>query len=56
MFNLSENYTVDRPVVKCDYISYTLPSVNLVYGEDIQIFIHLPREDCAVSLKEVISN
>ena len=50
MFNLSQEYAVDRPILNCDYISYTLPSSNLVNGENYQIFIKIPREYSATSL------
>ena len=43
---------VDRPVVECDYIRYTLPSLNLLNGENNQIFIDIPREDGVISLKD----
>ena len=34
MFNLSQQYAVDRPIPKCDFIRYTQPSLNLVNGEE----------------------
>ena len=52
MLNLSQKYAVDRPILKCDYIRYTPPSLNLVNGENNQIFIDIPREDSAISLKD----
>ena len=52
MFNLSQKHIVDRPILKCDYIRYTPPSLNLVNGENNQIFIDIPREDSAISLKD----
>ena len=50
MFNLSQKYAVDRPTLKCDVIRYTPPPLNLVNGENNQIFILIPREDSAISL------
>ena len=55
MFNLSQNHAVDKPVRKCDYIRYTPPSLNLVNGEINQIFIDIPREDSAISLRDILS-
>ena len=51
IFILSQNYAPDRPILKCDYIEYTPPSLNLVNGENYQIFIDIPREDSAISFK-----
>ena len=33
MFNISQKHAVDRPILKCDYLRYTPPSLNLVRGE-----------------------
>ena len=52
MFNLSQKHPVDRPIIKCDYIRYTPPSLNLVNDEKNQIFIDIPRQDSAISLKD----
>ena len=50
MFNLSQKH--DRPSRKCDYIRYTPPFLNIVNGEKTQIFIIIPREVSAISLKD----
>ena len=52
MFNISQNYSIDRPVVKCDYFRYTPLPLNLVIGENNQIFFCIPREESAISLKD----
>ena len=52
MFNLSQKFAVDRLILKSDYIRYKPPSLNLVKGENNQIFIDIPREDSAISLKD----
>ena len=52
MFNLSHKNVFDRPVLKCDLIRYTPPWLNLVNGENNQIFIDIPRDDSAISLKD----
>ena len=51
MFNLSQNFAVHRPILKCDYIRYTQASLSLVNGEFIQIYIDIPRDHSAFSLK-----
>ena len=52
MINKSQKYAVDRPILKCDYIRYTPPSLNLVNGENNQFFIDIPREESAISLED----
>ena len=52
LFTLSQNNVFDRPILNWDYIRYTPPSLNLVNGENNQIFIDIPREDRAISLKD----
>ena len=52
MFYLSQKDAVDVPVLKCDYIRYTPPLLNLVNGESIQICIDIHRKDTAPSLKD----
>ena len=51
MFNLSQKNAVDRPILKCNFNSYTLPSLYLVNGEYNQVFTDIPREYSAISLK-----
>ena len=51
-FRLSQNYAIDRPLFKWDYIGYTPLSLTLVRGEINQVFIDIPREDSASSLKD----
>ena len=51
IFNISQKHVVGRAILKCDFITYTPPSLNLVNGETNQIFIDLPREGRAISLK-----
>ena len=52
MFNLSQKYAVDRPILKYDYIRYNPLSLNLVNAENNQIFIDMPREDSAITFKD----
>ena len=52
LFKLSKKHVIDRPILKCDCIRYTPPSLNLINGKCNQIFIDLPREYSAISLKD----
>ena len=52
MFNLSKKNAVDRTILKCDFITYTPPSLNLVNGKNNQTFDDIPREEKAFSLKD----
>ena len=44
MFSLSQKHAVDRPILTCDFIRYTPPSLSNVNGENNQIFFDIPRE------------
>ena len=39
MFNLSQKYAVDRPILQWYNVLYTPPSLNLLKGEIIEIFL-----------------
>ena len=52
MFHLSQKHAADRPSLNFEFIRYTPPSLNLVDGENIQIFVDKPREDSAVSMRD----
>ena len=52
MFNISQKHSFDRPILKCDFIRHTPPSLNLLNGENNQIFIDIAREKSAISLKD----
>ena len=56
MLNLSQKHAVDRPILKCDYIRYIPPSLNLVNGENNQNFFDIPREDSGISMKNSCLN
>ena len=49
---LSSKHTVDRPILKSEFIRYTPPSLTFVNGENNQVYIDVPREDCANSLRD----
>ena len=51
MFNLSLKHAVNRHILRCDYIRYTPPSLDVVNGENNQMFVDLPREDSTKWLK-----
>ena len=50
MFKLSENYEVDRRVLKCHYIRYSPAEISTTNTANSQININIPREDSAISL------
>ena len=52
MFISSQKTAVDRPILKCYFIGYTPPSLNLVNGENNQFFNDIHGEDSAISLKD----
>ena len=50
MFKLSENYEIDRRILKCEYIRYSPAEISTINTANSQIYIILPREDSVVSL------
>ena len=50
MFKLSENYDVDRKILKCDYIRYSPAEISTINTANSQIYINIPREDSVISL------
>ena len=50
MFKLSENYEIDRRILKCDYIQYSPAEISTINTANSQIYINLPREDSVLSL------
>ena len=50
MFKLSENYEVDRRILKCDYIIYSPAEISTINTANSQIYINIPREDSVISL------
>ena len=45
MFKLSENYEVDRRILKCDYIRYSPSEISTINTPKSQIYINIPRGD-----------
>ena len=56
MFNLSQKYTVDGPILICDFNRLTPHSLNPVNRENKQIFIVSLRENSAISLRRKTMN
>ena len=50
MFKLSENYEVDRKILKRDYIRYSPAEISTINTPNSQIYINTPREDSVISL------
>ena len=50
MFKLSENYEIDRRILKCDYIRYSPAELSTINTANSQIYINIPREDSVISL------
>ena len=50
MFKLNEKYEVDRRILKCDYIRYSLAETSTINTPNSQININIPREDSVISL------
>ena len=53
MFKLSENYEVDRRILKCDYIRYSPAEISTINTANSQIYINIPREDSVISLLNI---
>ena len=56
MFDLSQKYSVGRPILNCEYIRCTPPSLNLEYGENNQIFLAYLENVVLFTWKIVILN
>ena len=50
MFKLSENYEIDRRILKCGYIRYSPAEISTIYTANSQLYIDIPREDSVISL------
>ena len=50
MFKLSENYEIDRKILKCDYIRYSPAEISTINTANSQLYINTPREDSVISL------
>ena len=50
MFKISENYVIDRRILKCDYIRYSPAEISTINTANSQIYINIPREHSVISL------
>ena len=50
MFKLSENYEIDRRILKGDYIRYSPAEISTINTANSQIYINIPREDSVIAL------
>ena len=50
MFKLSEKYSINRDILKCDYIRYSPSEINTINTPISQVYIDIPREDSVISL------
>ena len=50
MFKLSENYEIDRRILKCDFIRYSPAEISTINTVNSQIYINIPREHSIISL------
>ena len=50
MFKLSEKYSVNRDILKCDYIRYSPSEISTINTTNSQVYIIIPREDSVISL------
>ena len=50
MFKLSEKYSVNRDILKCDYIRYSPCEISTINTTNSQVYINIPREDSVISL------
>ena len=50
MFKLSENYEIDRRILKCDYIRFSPAEISTINTANSQTYINIPREGSVISL------
>ena len=50
MIRLSENYEVDRRILKCDFIRYSPAKISTIDTANSQVHINIHREDSVFSL------
>ena len=50
MFKLSEKYSVNRDILKCDYIRYSPSEISTINTANSQVYINIPREDSVIAL------
>ena len=50
MFKLSEKYSVNRDILKCDYIRYSPSEISTINTTNSQVYINIPKEGSVISL------
>ena len=50
MFKLSEKYSINGDILKCDYIQYSPSEISTINTPNSQVYINIPREDSVISL------
>ena len=50
MFKLSEKNSVNRDILKCDYLRYSPSEISTIKNPNSQVYINIPREDSFISL------
>ena len=50
MFKLSEKFSINKDILKCDYIRYSPSETSTINTPNSQVCINIPREDSVVSL------
>ena len=50
MFILSEKDSINRDILKCDYIRYSPSEISTINTPNSQVYINIPREDSVISL------
>ena len=50
MFKLIEKYSVNRDILKCDYIRYSPSEISTINTANSQVYINITREDSVISL------
>ena len=49
MFKLSEKYSINRDILKCDYIRYSPCEISTINTPNSQVYFNIPREDSVIS-------
>ena len=50
MFKLKEKCSINRDILKCDYIRYSPSEVTTINTTNSQVYINIPKEDSVISL------
>ena len=50
MFKLSEKFSTNRDILKCDCKRYSPSGISTINTASSQIYINIPREDSVISL------